>query len=26
VLEDQNGKHKFEGPVEVREFLKKIVL
>jgi thioredoxin-like negative regulator of GroEL len=26
VLEDQNGKHKFEGPNEVREFLKKIVL
>jgi thiol-disulfide isomerase/thioredoxin len=26
MLEDQNGKHKFEGPVEVKEFFKKIIL
>jgi thiol-disulfide isomerase/thioredoxin len=26
VIEDQNGKHKFEGPAEVREVLKKLVL
>ena len=26
VIEDQNGKHKFEGPEEIKEVLKKIVL
>jgi thiol-disulfide isomerase/thioredoxin len=25
VIEDQNGKHKFEGPGEIQEVLKKLV-
>jgi thiol-disulfide isomerase/thioredoxin len=25
VIEDQNGKHKFEGPEEIKEVLKKII-
>ena len=26
VIEDQKGKHKFEGPEEIKEVLKKLVL
>jgi glutaredoxin len=26
VIEDKNGKHKFEGPAEVKEVLRKLVL
>ena len=26
VIEDKNGKHRFEGPVEVKEVLRKLVL
>lgn len=26
VLEDKNGKHKFEGTKEITEFLKKVIL
>lgn len=26
VIEDQNGKHKFEGPEEIKEVLKKLIL
>jgi hypothetical protein len=26
IIEDNNGKHKFEGPKEVKEVLKKLVL
>jgi thioredoxin-like negative regulator of GroEL len=26
MLEDQNGKHKFEGVKEITEFLKKVIL
>ena len=26
VIEDENGKHRFEGPSEVKEVLRKLVL